>query len=64
MAKPQHRNCLAVLQIRSFGTLKHTSAIREGQVSVDSEMDVVGVLLNSYKMRISFIRGNRGKIFA
>jgi len=25
------RNCSAVLQIRSFGTSKHTSAIREGQ---------------------------------
>ena len=53
LAKPPHRmtplRCyLAVLQIRSFGTLKHTNAIREGQVSVDSEMDVVGVLLNSY----------------
>ncbi len=31
LAKLPHRNCLAVLQIRSFGTLKHTSAIREGQ---------------------------------
>lgn len=27
---PPHRNCSAVLQIRSFETLKHTSAIREG----------------------------------
>ena len=50
MVKPQLCNCLAVLQICSFGTLKYTTALREGQVSVDSEKDVVEVLLNSYKI--------------
>ena len=40
-----------VIHIRSFMPLKHTSAIRESQVSEvqDSEMGEDGGLLNSYK---------------
>jgi len=50
LVKPPLCNCSTVLQIRLVGPAKYTSAIREGQVSEvrDSEMDVVGVLLNSY----------------
>ena len=53
MPQPPNCNCSVVLHIRSFGTSKHTSAIREGQVSEerDSEMGEDGVLLNSYNIR-------------
>ena len=53
LAKPPFHNCSVVPHICSFGTSKYTRAIREGQVSLDSEMDEDGVLLNSYSFSIS-----------